>query len=155
MSSRKFHATVGGLAGGLSALVSLPEGQEPLHNLAEVVGGIFGGVLGSRLPDIIEPAIHSYHRDFFHSVAVGGTLTVGLVQQTVTPGARLREFAALAHQRGQQAQSAGESPLLHQLMEVVFHLAAGAVAGLPAGYVSHLACDATTPRSIPLLTRGF
>jgi membrane-bound metal-dependent hydrolase YbcI (DUF457 family) len=36
-----------------------------------------------------------------------------------------------------------------------FHLAAGFVAGLPAGYVSHLACDMTTPRSIPFLTRGF
>jgi hypothetical protein len=44
---------------------------------------------------------------------------------------------------------------LSALFELFWRLAAGFFNGLRAGYVSHLALDAMTPRSIPLLTSGF
>lgn len=45
--------------------------------------------------------------------------------------------------------------LLLNLFELLWRLAAGFANGLAAGYLSHLALDAVTPRSIPLLKTGF
>ncbi len=45
--------------------------------------------------------------------------------------------------------------LLLSLFEIFWRLAAGFANGLAAGYLSHLALDAMTPRSIPLLKSGF
>jgi hypothetical protein len=42
-----------------------------------------------------------------------------------------------------------------KIAEMVWRFLAGFENGLAAGYMSHLALDAVTPRSIPLLTRGF
>ena len=38
------------------------------------------GAAASRLPDILEPAIHPNHRAFFHSFAFGALLGFGAVQ---------------------------------------------------------------------------
>jgi hypothetical protein len=47
------------------------------------------------------------------------------------------------------------SDLFAQLAEFLWRFLAGLANGLAAGYVSHLALDAFTPRSIPLLASGF
>jgi hypothetical protein len=47
------------------------------------------------------------------------------------------------------------SQLLLNMFELFWRFLAGFTNGLAAGYVSHLALDAATPRSIPLLTNGF
>ena len=48
------------------------------------------------------------------------------------------------------------SLLLSKIFELLWRFLAGFVNGFAAGYVSHLALDATIgKRSIPLLTRGF
>jgi membrane-bound metal-dependent hydrolase YbcI (DUF457 family) len=155
MSSRRTHTVVGAVAGGTYALVCAPKNQKPLNNLAEVVGGALGGVVGSRLPDVLEPAIHSFHRSTFHSVATAGTITYGMAQKQVSPADALRKLADEAAQRAAILKANGQPALQDELLELLLHVAAGVVSGLPAGYVSHLACDMTTPRSIPLFTRGF
>jgi hypothetical protein len=40
---------------------------------------------------------------------------------------------------------------LYWLAEMLWRLAAGCLNGLQAGYASHLALDALTPRSLPLI----
>ncbi|RKH69069.1 hypothetical protein D7X96_15935 [Corallococcus interemptor] len=107
------------------------------------------------MPDIIEPAIHSHHRSTFHSLTTASAVTYGALQKKVDLPAMLRNEAALVHQRVAATQANGNSAFLDQLLELFLHFLAGAAAGTAAGYVSHLACDATTPRSIPLFTRGF
>ncbi|PYU90685.1 MAG: hypothetical protein DMG25_16690 [Acidobacteria bacterium] len=47
------------------------------------------------------------------------------------------------------------SHLLSNVFEFLWRFLAGFTNGLAAGYVSHLALDAATPRSIPLLTTGL
>jgi hypothetical protein len=47
------------------------------------------------------------------------------------------------------------SQLLSTFGEIFWEFLAGFLNGLMAGYTSHLALDALTPRSIPLLGRGF
>ncbi len=47
----------------------------------------------------------------------------------------------------------GLTRLLYGLAELFWCMATGFLNGLPAGYVSHLALDAFTPRGLPLLAR--
>lgn len=78
------------------------------------------GIVGAKLPDILEPAIHSHHRAFFHSLVVAGGVAWAirkiLAWPRETPGQRLVRATAL---------------------------------GFAVGYVSHLALDALTPRGLP------
>lgn len=83
-----------------------------------------GGYFLSGLPDILEPATHPHHRQFFHSLAFAAALGYGLYRlyqwAPETPGERLC--------RG-----------------------LGLIAG--AAYLGHLVLDATTKRSLPLVGR--
>jgi hypothetical protein len=47
------------------------------------------------------------------------------------------------------------SDFAFRLAELFWRFLAGFLNGIAAGYVSHLALDAASPRSIPLLTTGF
>lgn len=154
MSSAKVHNQVGMIAGGTTAAISAAMSQEQmtfLNFLAEVLGGIAGGLLGANLPDIIEPATSSHHRKFFHSYTWGLTLAGGTVKVEMSPAAFFREAAAAMNVQAQEPAARGESAAPTQFAEFCLHFMAGASKGVVAGYLSHLVCDATTPRGLPLL----
>lgn len=155
MSSRNTHDVVGAFAGGAYALYRAPAGMTGANTAAEVIGGVVGGIFGSRAPDVLEPAIHSFHRSTCHSVVALTAVSTGALQQKASPAKALRALADQTAARASAARARGGDPVLLDLLELLFHFAAGFVAATPAGYVSHLALDATTPRSIPLLTRGL
>ena len=137
MANRDEHDVLGGLIGVVSAFVAAAkQGREP-HPL-ELLGGVLGGVAGSRLPDAFEPAVHPNHRQFAHSV----TFALG-TGATVAP-AGFRAQQSLAEQAEQIAET---DPVSAALLRVFGGMAAGAA----PGYLSHLAADARTPKSIPLL----
>jgi len=71
MPNRQTHTKVGVLAGCGFAAYRGHE-QELSNMLLEAIGGGASGYIGSRLPDIIEPALWPGHRQFVHSVAAGG-----------------------------------------------------------------------------------
>lgn len=108
-----FAATAGYLA-------SRPADQQTgiAHPL---VGGTASALLAS-LPDVIEPAIHPHHRQFFHSVAFAGLIVYGLHRayhwKPETDGQKLLRIATLL---------------------------------LGSAYLLHLAADLFTARSIPVL----
>jgi len=81
-----------------------------------------GGILGAKLPDVLEPAIHSHHRAFCHSLVVLGGAAWAIFKilewPRDTPGQRLLRATTL---------------------------------GVLLGYCSHLVLDSGTPRSIPLI----
>ena len=86
-----------------------------------LLSGLMGALLGS-LPDVLEPAHHPHHRQFFHSATFAAAVAYALKRldgwETVEPtGQILRALAMIGS----------------------------------AAYLSHLVMDATTPRSIPLL----
>ena len=103
-----------------SYLASRPEDQQKgiAHPL---VGGTASALLAS-LPDIIEPAIHPHHRQFFHSIAFAGLVGYGLHRayhwKPETDGQELLRIAALL---------------------------------VGSAYLLHLAADMFTARSIPVL----
>ncbi len=90
---------------------------------APLMSGALASLCAS-LPDIIEPAIHPHHRQFFHSVAFAGLL--------VALGIEVYRWKP-------------EKPF-EQIVR-----AAALIAG--ASYLAHLVMDARTPRSIPLVGR--
>lgn len=88
---------------------------------------VFGAGLGAlfaTLPDMIEPAHHPHHRQFFHSVVFAGFLAyLAYKLYKWNPDEPLKRIGKL--------------------------VALTAV----AAYLIHLAMDAQTPRSIPLVGR--
>ena len=55
----KTHRKVGTAIGAAAALVSTDDTQELWQRIAEGLGGAIGGNVGARMPDWIEPALHS------------------------------------------------------------------------------------------------
>lgn len=113
------HAIVGGLSGLGVAFCNQSNNTDNANNLfyATFIGTVFG-----KLPDILEPALHSHHRQFFHSftflVAIGYALK------------KIHEW-----------ETRDDTDTLLRLLI----LCAG------AAYISHLVLDGMTPRSLPLM----
>lgn len=149
MSNGRTHRAVGTIAGGGYALARAKQ-QAPEHVLLEVLGGAVAGNLGARLPDVFDPPLHPGHRSLAHGivpVAAAGRAAVNALdgwqaqlRAEASRRASLRQSAATSFERFWQA-----------LIEILCRLGAGALAGLLAGYGSHVALDAFTPASLPLL----
>ena len=88
------------------------------------IAGAGVAALATNLPDVLEPALTPNHRQFFHSLLFAGILGYGLY--------RLHGWDA-------------ETP------EQKFLRTVGLIAG--GAYLVHLALDATTKRSLPLIGR--
>jgi len=153
MPGREEHKVAGGLAGGSTALAFAIE-QPPLLTVVEVLGGVCGGAYAAGWPDILEPALSSHHRDSAH--ALGPVLLAGKVafEQASSLQHSLRTQAAVCFQKAEGCSN-GLEQLINLALGLVLHFAAGAVPGIPAGYLSHVALDAGTARGVPILTRGL
>jgi len=118
LSSGKTHLAVGAVTGLAITLVDHKK-HKFIHNpiVAPALGAFFG-----KLPDIIEPAYHPNHRQFFHSTVTFSTISLGLYKAyTWEP-------------------ETGFEEIVRGLM-----LIAG------CSYLSHLICDSTTPKGLPLI----
>lgn len=151
MSDRKTHQQIGLAAGAVYASYRAKD-QNTSNWLLEVAGGAARGYMGGLLPDILEPAISSWHRDVAHSCATGGTIVSALVNM-------LPEWETACRENAERCRAAATVStdsaiqLLSALGELFWRFLAGFLHGLASGYVSHLALDAVTPRSIPFITR--
>lgn len=153
MSNRRTHDIAGALVGGgLAAAAALGAGQPLEYVVLEALGGALVGVVGARLPDVLEPATTPFHRSTFHSVGTLLAVGAGTVVSEARYAERLRSCAAEYEDRVAAAEPL--DAFLWQLLAALCRVAAGAVSGLGGGYISHLACDLSTPMGIPLLTRG-
>ena len=149
MPDRKTHSTYGTVA-GMCFSAYHTRNHPGVGALAEVAGGGLGGRWGGRLPDILDPGIHSHHRDVCHSVAA----LLGAAAITTEAARRYCRDRADEHRVARQALPEASLPALLLLVaELFWRFVAGLISGLQAGYVSHLLLDAATPRSLPLLCR--
>jgi hypothetical protein len=149
MSNRRTHL-IAGTGAGLAVAGYLAPNEQPGAFLAEAVGGALGGAIGCLGPDVVEPAVHSWHRSTAHSYATAATIATATVQRVQQWQGYCRGRAA-AHDEARLRAATDGARIYHGFMALVWRLLCGFVAGLPAGYLSHLALDACTPRSIPLL----
>ena len=88
-----------------------------------LTGGGLAALL-TKLPDVLEPAVHPHHRQFFHSVACAALVAAG--------------WKALYEWQPQSEDG--------RFWRKVGMIGAGA-------YLCHLALDALTARSLPLVGR--
>ena len=149
MSNRRTHLIAGTTTGlGFAAYRARNESLPAF--VAETVGGAIAGTLGGLGPDLVEPAIHSWHRSTAHSYAAAAAI----VATTVHVTERWQEYCrarAQSHNEARAIATSDPARLFHGFMAFLWHLLSGFVAGLPAGYLSHLVLDSFTPRGIPLL----
>lgn len=147
----KGHKIVGSVAGGGLALYLAREEPTAGAVALETIGGIVGGILGGALPDILEPAsLGPRHRGRFHSAAALGAGTTLAAQGLFKVQANLRARADARRVLAAQAPTA-LGAFWNELLAILFRLLAGGVAGLSAGYGSHLVVDALTPASLPVI----
>jgi len=153
MASYQTHRIVGGLVGGAAAFVCA-QNQPPLLAAAETVGGLLFGQYAGPWADVVEPATSSYHRVFAHALvptALGATFVFKRVDSLQ---ASLRSQAQIFFQQAANTNDGLES-FLNYAAGFLLHMLAGAVPAVPASYLSHIALDAASPRSVPLLLSGF
>lgn len=120
MANAAEHMTV---AGGATAITYLAMcrrfNRQPRLDEAVLCTGI--GIFSGIAPDLLEPALHPNHRQFFHSLTAGGAIVATGSQLCGRENLKLDEFTKV--------------------------LAACAV----VGYVCHLLLDGSTPKGLPLL----
>ena len=147
--NRDVHIPVAAVA----AFADLPfaDRQEEL-SAAEIVGRLVGGVVGGRLPDVIDPPTHPGHRGVGHAIVPAVAAMILVVRMIPDLQTVLRTRAADLRRRADLAPAEERWPL--QLQALVTEFVLGAIVGLPAGYASHLALDATTPAGLPWLAQG-
>jgi hypothetical protein len=161
MPGRRTHRLVGTVTGTAYAAYRARD-QNPGHRLLETAGGAAGGYFGSTLADCLEPAISSWHRGPAHSGGTGTMILLSLEQLTrweTFCREKAEQCAAIQmvpvmHPQGIVFVPASLSPLaqvFRAITELFWRFLAGVPAGFATSYLSHLALDAATPRSIPLL----
>jgi membrane-bound metal-dependent hydrolase YbcI (DUF457 family) len=147
MSDANVHM-LAGVAAGFAAIPVceriLPDESSPFERLTT----FFSAIMGSRAPDVFEPADSPDHRGFFHSLAACCLLGVASL-------AAVRELRQFEQQAGETINRYVESglaiPAGDWWMLILSRLLICALVGFLFGYESHLVLDGMTPKSLPLL----
>jgi len=145
----KAHTAIGvgaGIAAGYA--LALRSNRQP--TLPEMFGWAVGGILGAKVPDLLEPAYCPAHRKFCHS---GCALLLNLLAlQSETLESWIQSLHEKAGEQRMRSLSEPENALFYSISAILYEFVAGALPGLIAGYASHLIADSTTPCGIPLVT---
>ena len=99
MSNLKEHVIVGGLAGA-AAYLWFKQQRNEQPTAAGVIASAIVGLGTSMIPDILEPATNTNHRELFHSLGVSAILTSGMdnfmKKQDVTDEQKIVALSAFA-----------------------------------------------------------
>jgi membrane-bound metal-dependent hydrolase YbcI (DUF457 family) len=147
MPNRDMHLHAGAITGAFAALVMV-QGEADTLALAEIAGGLIGGALGGLAPDLLEPATSPHHRKLAHSMVTAGALTLAKVAEWQ---AGCRRNCAGHTARASTLPPGSTQRRDAEASALMWSIAAGLIVGFASGYASHLALDAATSRSLPLL----
>lgn len=73
MANAKQHALIGAGVGAIGWLLYCKLVDRPIE-IAELLLASGVGMIGGLIPDLLEPAVHPHHRQFFHSYAATALL---------------------------------------------------------------------------------
>lgn len=149
MPNRQVHDATSTAVGGALALVLAHDSEQaPRNSGLEMIGGLLGGFLGGRLPDLAEPATSGNHRQVLHSQVVLAGVTSLAIGRTKQWQDELRARADVTAARGVLATTSWDAWALWA-QEAALRVLAGAVPSVAGGYVTHLVLDGRTPRGLP------
>lgn len=152
MSDGKIHKAVGALTGAIFGAHAIQDVVDPWSQAIIMASSIGGGIVGGKLPDVLEPALNDpRHRAVAHSWAVG-LLCWGVGKKLVAIAEHCKAEAEQARQRW---LASGKTDWMAFLQWVVGLAVFGFLWALTGGYGSHLALDSNTPAGLPLLAKGF
>ena len=149
MRNRDVHLPIGAVS-GVAYAGYLAWGPPAPHLLGEAAGGLLGGIGGGLVPDWIDTPCSPRHRAEAHSMSITGTVGYFISGQLPAWRSSLRNKADDYAQK-RAASTAFLPQIGYGFLELLFRFLAGALAGLLAGYASHLALDSLTPSSLPIL----
>jgi membrane-bound metal-dependent hydrolase YbcI (DUF457 family) len=150
MPNGRTHRVVGTAAGALVAGARTRQ-EDGSTNLLMIFGGAVGGYISSTWPDLLEPATSPRHRQFAHS-STAGCAALRLAAEAVPKWeAYWRQVALGAGSRRSDPRRPPLEQTILALVEAVALAMVGLLAGLAAGYISHLVLDGSTPMSLPLV----
>ena len=149
MPRRKTHRVLGGVSGAVGAAYTA-RNESGIGMILESLGGFCGGIMSSVIPDVIEPAISSWHRSHAHSVAAGTTIAVS-GRSIVGEWQEFCRQKAAYHENIFKTSNDFLTKLWHGFLIVVWRFLSGLAIGLILGYLSHLGADLTTRRRIPII----
>lgn len=136
MPNRATHLKIGAAVGAIATTASSANTHlDP----GKMLAGIFGGMIGGALPDVLEPANDPRHRGVFHSVTML-VLISGLHRRIDQPTPHPNER---------------RSAYLNKQISDANHWSEVWLQGVRAGYVSHLLLDACTPARLPVIAKGI
>ena len=148
MPNHDAHRIVGSIAGGGAASWKA-QGQLPMAQLIETLGGVGGGILGARMPDVIDPPTSPRHRSVGHGIAPVGAAAWAFVKSLRDCQDAMRHRSDVEHYEYQAASSL-LAQAAHLLLSLLWRLGSGVLVGFVAGYLSHIAMDFTTPAGLPV-----
>jgi membrane-bound metal-dependent hydrolase YbcI (DUF457 family) len=154
----KTHCVAGIASGGLFTFYRARDLPPPDRAL-EALGGMIGGLIGGKAPDsqYVDPSsLGPNHRRFGHSWAMLGA-HIYVADAVISAWEKFcREKAdEVARRLANNPAIAGFERFLLVFQEVAWRVTAGLLAGFIAGYVSHLALDAFTVKSLPVFGVDF
>lgn len=139
MLNRDFHLRAGVAAAAVYAIRHARD-QQAHCVVVEAVGGTVGGIGGGLLPDWIDTPCSPQHRAEAHSLGISGTAGYYVSDQMSALQASLR--SQTQHYAQLRTTSSDLMPQIgFGLSELLFRFLVGALAGLLAGYASHLELD--------------
>jgi hypothetical protein len=149
MPNAKVHAPTGLVLGAANAF-RLSQGQPDNYRLVETLSGAFFGATAGLIPDRIDPPDHPNHRAGGHGAVQ--TIALAYFANKVTPmiQEKLRGIATSLFDEAQLRPESFERSMC-QVGGVCYLILSGALPGITAGYASHVALDAFTPKSIPFI----
>jgi len=146
MPNKEVHAPVGG-ALGLLAVASIPKKWDGPY-VIEAMGGVLGGIIGSKLPDVVDLATSPRHRGKAHSLLSLGAGKVVVAGVLCRIASGIEETCTLI----EQYNTYGNEIPQELVARMVFLRASyGFVLGVGFGWLSHLVLDACTPDGLRLL----
>ena len=150
MPNKPVHLVTSGSVGTICAYMNAPTSGAGTDRFLEVAGGVLGGVLGGLLPDVFDPPCHPHHRSLAHGVlpviAGAGVWVQGLAGWQTHLREQEEAYSCL--------RVSTVDPFLaawYGFVEMALRVLCGTVAGLGAGYLTHVALDFTTPCCLPLI----
>ena len=142
----KAHSQAG-IATGVVAIPLICWMLESKLSLGEKAAVIGTCLLGSCLPDLLEPARSPCHRGLFHSVLVGVGLFAGLFQ-IIAMNSDERAVTWTSYNEETVGwffgQPDSKTPPRLNVINIL-------LIALIIGYLLHLVMDSTTPKGLPLL----
>jgi len=124
--------------------------QNGLPRIIESAGGTLGGYIGRILPDWFDPPRHPGHRSLAHGLAPVATGAAFWYRSLDNWQDHPRQIAD-QHAYCRATSTDFASTEWHAFAEWVLRLLSGFLAGMGAGYITHVALDLATPRCLPLV----